>query len=152
MEIHSSVFENQKPIPMRYTCEGEDLSPPLTFAGVPQGTKSLVLIVDDPDAPRGTFDHWIVWNIPPTLAGLSEGAKELFSKNSAVKQGLNGFQDKKYRGPCPPPGKPHRYFFKLYALDNLLDLKEGVSKQEVEKAIQGHTLEKAELIGTYQRS
>lgn len=150
MEIHS-VFENQKPIPTRFTCEGEDLSPPLTFSGVPKGTVSMVLIVDDPDAPRGTFDHWIVWNIPPTLEGLSEGAEELFSKNTAVKQGLNGFKDLSYRGPCPPPGKPHRYYFKLYALNTLLNLKEGVSKQEVEKAIEGHILEKAELMGTYQR-
>lgn len=150
MIIQSKVFEHQKPIPIRYTCEGEDLSPPLAFSGIPKAAKSLVLIVDDPDAPMGTFDHWIVWNIPPTLTGISEGAKELF-ENNKVLQGRNGYGNNFYGGPCPPPGKPHRYFFKLYALDTLINLKEGVSKSEVEKAMKGHILEQAEVIGTYQR-
>ena len=145
-----SVFEDQKPIPAKYTCEGDDVSPPLKFLNVPKNTKSLVLIVDDPDAPRGTFDHWIVWNIPPTLLALSEGAKELF-ENAKVKQGINGFNVVEYKGPCPPPGKPHRYFFKLYALDKELNYPEGTSKKEIEKAIQDHILEKAELVGTYKR-
>lgn len=146
-----SVFEYQMPIPAKYTCEGQNLSPPLTF-GIPTGTKTLVLIVDDPDAPKGTFTHWTVWNIPPEVQSLSEGAKELFTKGSTVKQGINDFGQTRYGGPCPPPGKPHRYFFKLYALDAPIDLKEGANKQEVEKAMKGHIIDKAQLVGTYQRS
>lgn len=149
--IVQSVFEQQKPIPVKYTCKGEDLSPPLQFKEIPQQAKSLVLLVDDPDAPSGTFDHWIVWNIPPSIHELSEGAKELFDREFQVKQGINGFQQKKYRGPCPPPGKIHHYYFKLYALDTLLDLNEGASKSDVEQAMKGHIVEEAELIGTYQR-
>lgn len=140
-----SVFENHQPIPARYTCDGEDVSPFLRFMNTPKNTKSLAIIVDDPDAPRGTFDHWIIWNLPPDLKQLSEG-----ESSSSAKQGTNGFQQTGYRGPCPPPGKPHRYFFKLYALDALLPLSEGASKHELEQAMQGHILEKAELIGTYQ--
>lgn len=149
--IVESVFEYQKPIPVKYTCEGENVSPPLKFGEIPKESKSLVIIVDDPDAPRGTFDHWIVWNIPPQLTALSEGAKELFTKGSIAKLGTNGYQDTNYRGPCPPPGNSHRYFFKIFALDNMLDLPYGATKQEVEKAMEGHILDKATLIGTYQR-
>ena len=145
-----SVFENQQPIPAKYTCDGEDVSPALQFMNVPEKAKSLAIIVDDPDAPRGTFDHWIIWNLPPDLKKLSEGGKEMKQFSSHPKQGINGFQQTRYRGPCPPPGKPHRYFFKLFALDTLLDLTEGATKQELENAMKGHILEKAELIGTYQ--
>jgi Raf kinase inhibitor-like YbhB/YbcL family protein len=144
MKIESSAFQNQQPIPRKYTCEGTDVSPPLTFSGIPAGTQSLALIVDDPDAPMGTFDHWIVWDIPANSTALAEGAR-------VPKQGTNHFREKRYRGPCPPPGKPHRYFFKLYALDTMLDLEEGASKEELEASIKGHILGKAELIGTYQR-
>ncbi len=146
-----SVFEAQQPIPTKYTCEGENISPPLKFFQIPSGAKSLVLIIDDPDAPRGTFDHWIVWNIPPQVKELSEGAPELKKLASSVKQGSNGYQKLNYQGPCPPAGKPHHYHFKLYALDTLLNLQEGASKQEVEQAMQGHISAYAELIGTYQR-
>lgn len=146
-----SVFESQQSIPAKYTGDGEDLSPPLRFLQVPSQAKSLVLIVDDPDAPRGTFDHWIVWNIPPHVNQLSEGAPELERANPKVKQGINGFKETVYRGPAPPPGQPHRYIFKLYALDVLLSLPEGASKQQVEKAMKGHVLNQAELIGIYQR-
>ena len=149
--IIESIFQNQKPIPIQYTCDGDDISPPLKFQGIPSHAKSLVLIVDDPDAPRGTFDHWIVWNIPPHIQSLSESAKELFEEERTIKQGLNDFKELSYRGPCPPAGKPHRYFFKLYALDTLLNLEEGASKQEVEKAMQGHILDQTALVGTYQR-
>lgn len=149
--IIESVFEAQQAIPDKYTCEGENLSPPLKFFQIPSGAKSLVVIVDDPDAPHGTFDHWIIWNIPPHLKELSEGAPELEKFSSSVKQGLNGFKKLDYQGPCPPAGKPHHYHFKLYALDTLLDLREGASKQEVEQAMKGHILEHSELIGTYQR-
>lgn len=149
--IVQSVFEHQMPIPVKYTCKGEDLSPPFQFKEIPKQAKSLVLLMDDPDAPNGTFDHWIVWNIPTSTHALSEGAKELFNQGSQVKQGVNGFQQQKYRGPCPPPGKMHHYYFKLYALDTFLDLKEKASKMDVEQAMKGHIIEKAELIGTYQR-
>lgn len=149
--IIQTVFEDGQPIPAKYTCSGADVSPSISFLNVPNGTKSLVLIVDDPDAPRGTFDHWVVWNISPDVKSLSEGAKELFGKGSQAKQGTNGFGNAAYNGPCPPPGKPHRYFFKLYALDTLLNIKEGSFKKDVEKAMQGHILDQVEIIGTYQR-
>ncbi|MBA3721156.1 MAG: YbhB/YbcL family Raf kinase inhibitor-like protein [Parachlamydiaceae bacterium] len=148
--IIESVFEYQKPIPLKYTCSGENVSPPLKFLNVPSSSKTLVLIMDDPDAPVGVFDHWVVWNIPPTFQGLSEGAKELFS-NAKVKQGTNGYNVVGYKGPCPPPGKVHRYFFKLYALNTELTLPEGSSKKDVEKGMKGHIIEEAELVGTYQR-
>lgn len=143
-----SVFESQQPIPSKYTCDGENVSPPLRFFQIPTGAKSLVLIVDDPDAPRGTFDHWIVWNLPPHLTEIPEGKE--FSGSSSTKHGLNGFGKMNYQGPCPPPGKPHHYHFKLYALKGQLTLPEGSKKQDVEKAMDGLIIEKAELIGTYQ--
>lgn len=146
--IIQSVFEAQQPIPAKYTCDGENVSPPLQFHQIPQGAKSLVLIVDDPDAPRGTFDHWIVWNLPPNLKELSEGAEELHKL--MAKQGINGFRKSFYQGPCPPQGKPHHYHFKLYALSKSLELPEGSTKQEVEKAMAPFILEQAELVGTYQ--
>lgn len=144
MEIKSSAFNHGKPIPKKHTCEGEDISPMLTFHNVPKGTQSLALIVDDPDAPRGTFDHWIGWNLNPDHLTLSEG-------ESLPVQGKNGFGEIGYRGPCPPPGSPHRYFFKLYALDTKISLPSGSSKRQLEEAIKGHVIEKAELFGTFQR-
>ena len=145
-----SVFESQQPIPAKYTCDGENVSPPLRLLQIPQGANSLVLIVDDPDAPRGTFDHWIVWNLPPNLKEITEGAEEFHQLTPAPKQGINGFRKVDYQGPCPPPGKAHHYHFKLYALKGQLALPEGSTKQEVEKAMQGLIIEKAELVGTYQ--
>lgn len=144
MEITSPAFEQHATIPQKYTCEGEDVSPQLIFADIPAGTKSLALIVDDPDAPGGTFDHWIIWDLKPNLRTLAEG-------ESAGKQGKNSYQELRYRGPCPPPGKPHRYFFKLYALDTTINIPEGSSKKQLEQAMEGHILGKAELIGTYQK-
>lgn len=149
MQIES-VFESQQFIPAKYTCDGENVSPPLRFMQIPQGAKSLVLIVDDPDAPRGTFDHWVVWNLPPNLKEIKEGAKELAQLTPVPKQGLNGFQKAFYQGPCPPSGKVHHYHFKLYALSGQLTLPEGSTKQEVEKAMQGLILEKTELVGLYE--
>lgn len=144
LKITTPSFHNLQPIPRLYTCEGKDIPPPLDIAGIPAGTKSLALIVDDPDAPRGTFDHWIAWNIAPTTLHIDE-------KTAIPKQGRNGFGDMRYRGPCPPPGKPHRYFFKLYALDALIELPMGSSKAQLESAMDGHILDKTELVGTYQR-
>jgi len=145
MLIESPAFEHHSPIPQKYTCEGEDVSPPLIFQDIPKSTKSLALIVDDPDAPRGTFDHWIVWNIEPNNSKLAENATLSY-------QGKNHFNEVKYRGPCPPPGNPHRYFFKLFALDTTLSLQKGSSKSQLEEAMEGHILGRAELIGTYKRS
>src|SRR5271154_1326826 len=110
MQIESPAFAEQQQIPQRYTCDGEDLSPPLQFLDVPKGVASYAIIVDDPDAPRGTFDHWVGWNIGKEAFGLKEGDR-------TPKEGVNGFGSRGYRGPCPPPGKPHRYFFRLFALD-----------------------------------
>lgn len=144
MQIESPVFQNHQAIPAKYTCEGENVSPPIVFRDLPRGTKSLALILDDPDAPMRTFDHWIVWNIPADTKTLQEGAK-------VSKQGKNDFRKIGYGGPCPPPGNSHRYFFKAYALDVELDLPEGVSKSQLEEAMEGHILGKAELVGIYQR-
>jgi len=144
MKIGSSAFEERAAIPVKYTCEGDDISPPLTFQDVPTNTKSLALIMEDPDAPSGTFDHWIVWNLAPDLKGLSEGAH-------VPAQGTNHFGEMRYRGPCPPKGKVHRYYFKLYALDTLLDLPQGATKEELEEAMDGLMLDEAEYVGTYQR-
>lgn len=144
MQIESSAFANKEKIPSTYTCEGQDISPPLKFSGIPAKAKSLALIVDDPDAPSGTFDHWIAWNLPATTTELKEGA-------SFPNEGSNGFGATRYRGPCPPRGKPHRYFFKLYALDTMLDLENGSTKDGLLNAMKGHILKQAELVGTYQR-
>lgn len=146
-----SIFINQQPIPVKYTCEGLDVSPPLRFINVPSGSKSLVLIVEDPDAPKGTFDHWLVWNIPPQVKEVSEGAAELFDRYKQVRQGLNGYNTADYRGPCPPPGKVHHYLFKLYALDKELSLPIGASKQELQRSMKESILAEAVLVGTYER-
>lgn len=144
MQIVSSAFEQYQEIPKRFTCDGEDLSPPLVFRGAPKGVKSYAVIVEDPDAPRGTFDHWIAWNIPSESTGLLEGDK-------VPREGKNSFGTLGYRGPCPPPGKAHRYFFRIFALDTSLSLPEGANKQDVLNAMEGHVLAQAELVGTYKR-
>lgn len=144
MHIESPAFEAHQTIPKKFTCEGEDTSPPLTIQDVPKGTKSLALIVDDPDAPSGVFVHWLIWNMDPISLQIVEG-------QSFPSQGRNDFGELDYRGPCPPKGKPHRYFFKLYALDTKLDLPAGSSKKQLEETMEGHIIGKAELIGKYQR-
>ena len=144
LKIESKAFGDGGEIPMDYTCDGNDLSPPLKFINVPEGTKSLALIVDDPDAPGGTWVHWVLWNIPPAMPGISEGENLFYGR------GKNDFKTLVYGGPCPPSGT-HRYFFKLYALDTMLDLEEGASKKQLEKRMKGHVIESAQLIGTYKR-
>ena len=140
--ITSPAFENNGFIPSKYTCDGDDVNPPLNIEGVPEETQSLVLMVDDPDAPMGTWDHWIVWNIDPT--GKIE-------ENSIPGiEGLNNFRKHSYGGPCPPSGT-HRYFFKVYALDRKLDLHLNSRKRDVERVMKGHILAKGELIGLYKR-
>jgi hypothetical protein len=144
MKLTSPVFENNGMIPARYTCQGEDVSPPLEIKEVPENTQSLALIVDDPDAPSGTWVHWVVWDIPTDKVAINED--EVLGK-----QGKNDFGKLDYGGPCPPSGT-HRYFFRLYALDFVPDLEEGVTKDELMQVIEGHTIEKTELVGKYSKS
>jgi Raf kinase inhibitor-like YbhB/YbcL family protein len=146
MIITSPNFGAGEVIPARFTCDGGDANPELRIQGVPVEAKSLVLIMDDPDAPGGTFTHWTVWNIDPRTGVIAEGSAPL----GAV-EGKTSFGRRGYGGPCPPPGKPHRYFFKLYALDTVLNLEPEVSVSELKNAMQGHIVAEAELMGTYQR-
>lgn len=141
--VKSPVFENNKLIPVKYTCDGADVNPHLTIEGVPDETKGLVLIVDDPNAPMGTFDHWIVWNIPPDT-------REIEENNIPGTEGISSFRKHGYSGPCPPYGT-HRYFFKVYALDIKLDLRTNSTKKDVEKAMKGHTLAEGVMVGLYRR-
>ncbi len=150
MKIESSAFGSGQPIPQKYTCDGPDVSPPLSWSDAPPGTKTFALIADDPDAPMGTWVHWVIFSLPPQTNALPEGVAKTESAAGGV-HGRNDFGKTGYGGPCPPPGKPHRYFFKLYALDTTLNLRAGATKQDVEKAMQGHVLAQAELMGTYQR-
>ncbi len=141
--VKSPAFENNERIPMKYTCDGADVNPPLTIEEVPEETKTLVLIVDDPDAPMGTFDHWVVWNIPAVTLRIEENTVPGI-------EGLSSYRKHAYGGPCPPYGT-HRYFFKVYALDTHLDLKLNSTKRDVEKAMRGHILAEGELVGLYSR-
>ena len=150
-EIKSSSFENGQRIPALYTCSGKDMSPPLTWADVPQGTKSLLLICDDPDAPAGTWVHWVIYAIPPETKGFEENVPPRKTLSNHSMQGRNDFQRIGYGGPCPPPGLPHRYFFKLYALDATLEAEPGLTKSQVLKAMEGHILGKTELMGKFGR-
>ena len=151
LQITSTAFSEGQTIPAKYSCEGSDASPPLKWTNAPANTKSFALIADDPDAPAGTWVHWVLYDLPPNTTGLPEDvAKTQFIAGNA-KQGLNSWPRLGYGGPCPPPGKPHRYFFKLYALDTMLDLKPGATKKEVEAAMKGHVLAEGQLMGTYQR-
>ena len=151
MRLISSMFEHREKIPAQYTCDGNDMSPPLTISDVPDGVKSLVLIMDDPDAPAGIWDHWVVFNIPPDVTEIPESQEPRQTGGQAPGvSGKNSFGTLGYGGPCPPD-REHRYFFKLYALDVELDLPEGASKAEVEQAMAGHIIEQAELTGLYAR-
>ena len=153
MRLTSTAFNNQSAIPTMYTCEGKDISPPMAWSDIPVGTKSLALIVDDPDAPdpaapKMTWVHWVLYNLPATNGGLPEGVKTL---PVGTKEGLNDWKRTGYGGPCPPIGR-HRYFHKLYALDTMLpDLKQP-TKVKLEEAMKGHIIGEAQLMGTYQKS
>jgi Raf kinase inhibitor-like YbhB/YbcL family protein len=149
--IQSSDFANGGDIPRAFTCDGEDRSPALSWSGAPEGTKAFVLIADDPDAPAGTWVHWVIFNIPAKTQSLPPGVEKKEQLPDGSKQGRNDFRKIGYGGPCPPPGKPHRYFFKLYALGAELGLQAGASKADVEQAMTGHILTKAELMGRYKR-
>ena len=145
MKITSSAFQNNSSIPSLYTCDGANINPPLTFSDIPAGAKSLALIMDDPDAPSGTWDHWLFWNLPPSVTEIKEGVPP-----AEAIVGVNSWPKIAYGGPCPPD-REHRYFFKLYALDTMLNLSRGSTKKEVESAMSGHIIAQAELVGKYNR-
>jgi Raf kinase inhibitor-like YbhB/YbcL family protein len=147
----SPAFPNGEPIAARYTCDGADLSPALAWSEVPAASQSLALIADDPDAPAGTWTHWLLWNIPARATLLAENAPKIDVLDNGARQGINDFQRIGYGGPCPPPGKPHRYFFRLFALDARLDLKPGATRAQLELAIQPHLLAETHWMGTYKR-
>jgi len=149
--IESKAFQPKEKIPTQYTCDGEDLSPPLSWNDPPQGTKSFALISDDPDAPVGTWVHWVVYHIPADVRELTEGLPKTDTLENGSVQGMTDFRRVGYGGPCPPPGKPHRYFFKLFALDTALSLPAKAKKADLLSAMNGHILAQAELIGLYQR-
>jgi Raf kinase inhibitor-like YbhB/YbcL family protein len=149
--LKTTVFTDGGAIPKKYTCDGADVSPALNWHEAPTGTQSFALIADDPDAPVGTWTHWIIWNIPAKTSALPEGVPKVGDSGDGARQGKNDFKRIGYGGPCPPSGNPHRYFFKLYALDAKLDLKAGASRGELEPAINGHLLAHTELMGTYGR-
>ena len=152
MKISSTAFAEGNPIPMRHTCDGEDVSPPLEWTLPPPGTRSLALICDDPDAPAGTWVHWVLYGLPPEIRELAEMVPAVERLPSGAKQGVNDFRRVGYGGPCPPPGRAHRYYFKLYALDAAPDLRPRATKQELVRAMSGHILAEAQLMGTYQRA
>ncbi len=145
LTIASPAFKHNGSIPEKYTCDGADVNPPLLIEGVPPGAKSLALIVDDPDAPRGTWVHWVVWGMDPKTREIKEN-----SVPAGAKQGMNDFRKRNYGGPCPPSGT-HRYFFKLYALDTAPDPGPGTTKAALENAMKGHVLTEAGITGLYKR-
>lgn len=150
-QIKSKAFDNKASIPSEYTGDGPDISPPLEWANAPDGTKAFVLICDDPDAPGGTWVHWVLYDIPGGTSDLVEAMSKDKNVLGTAKQGRTDFGRVGYGGPAPPPGKPHRYFFKLYATDTETGLGSGASKAQVLSAIEGHVLAETQLMGTYQR-
>lgn len=151
LTVTSSAFREGQSIPAKYTCQGEDVSPPLQWDAPPEGTKSLALICDDPDAPVGTWVHWVLYGLPPGTRQLPERVPARETLPDGARQGVNDFRRVGYGGPCPPPGKPHRYFFKVYALDRAVDLPPRATKAQLLQAISGHVLAEGQLMGTYQR-
>lgn len=152
LSLESPAFTHNADIPRRYTADGEDRSPPLRWSDVPNEAKTLALIVEDPDAPSGAFLHWIAFNIPATVDHLAEGAPHRGDYTDGTLQGRNDFEGFGYGGPKPPKGQTHRYVFKLFALDDRLQLEPGAQRAEVELAMQGHVLASTELLGRYRRS
>jgi Raf kinase inhibitor-like YbhB/YbcL family protein len=148
--LSSSTFEEGGTIPPKYTCDGEDMSPPLKWEGIPEGTRSIALISDDPDAPMGTWVHWVMWNIPPEARGLPEHVPPDPQLPDGSHQGITDFGRPGYGGPCPPSGT-HRYYFKVYALGTTLDLPTSARKADLLKAVEGHVLAEGQLMGRYSR-
>ena len=149
--LSSPAFDPGKPIPKQYTCDGRDVSPPIRWSDVPAKATSLALICDDPDAPAGTWVHWVIYDIPAATIELREAVPPDENLSGGARQGVNDFRKVGYGGPCPPPGKPHRYFFKLYALDGPTGLEPRATKDDVLKAVKGHVVGETQLVGTYQR-
>lgn len=148
--LTTTAFDNGAMIPKKFTCDGKDISPPLTWTEPPKGTKSFAIIVDDPDAPSGTWVHWVLYDVPADTRELTEGIRKDRQLPNGALQGRNDFGKIGYNGPCPPKGASHRYFFKLYALDSRTNLKTGASKSDLERAMKGHVLTQAEIIGRFQ--
>jgi Raf kinase inhibitor-like YbhB/YbcL family protein len=155
LEVKSSAFKNAGEIPRKFTCDGQDVSPGLAWTGLPKATKSLAIIMDDPDAPPGTWVHWILYDIPGDSSGLEEGVPKKEALGNGAKHGLcwgvEDFDRVGYYGPCPPPGTPHRYYFKVYALDKALGIAPRATKNGLLKAMEGHILAQGELMGKYKR-
>ena len=150
--VKSSAFPNGSEIPRKYTCAGENVSPGLSWSEVPNQARALALIAEDPDAPAGTWTHWVMWNIPAHATSLSEGvAPSHESLPNGARQGKNDFGRIGYGGPCPPPGRPHRYFFRLYALSAMLEVQPGAARSELESAMKPHVLAQAEWMGLFKR-
>jgi len=150
-EIASEAFSQGKTIPTQYTCDGPDVSPPLRWSDAPKGAREFALICDDPDAPRGVWVHWVLWGISSDTHSLPEGLGKKAPLSPGMKEGVTDFGRPGYGGPCPPPGKPHRYFFKLYALDAPVTVAGKGSKEQLLEAMEGHILGTAELMGAYGR-
>jgi Raf kinase inhibitor-like YbhB/YbcL family protein len=152
IQITSNAFQEGKTIPIKYTCDGNDRSPALSWSNTPEDAETLALICEDPDAPSGTFVHWIIYNISPAVTGLPEGLPTAELLPDGAIQGQNDFKRIGYGGPCPPPGdNAHHYFFRLYALDTTIELPAGAGREEFARAIEGHILAGGFLMGTYQR-
>lgn len=151
IKLTSDAFQNEETIPIKYTCDGKDISPPLRWSEFPEETKNFALICDDPDAPGGTWVHWVLYNIPDSITSLPEGVPTKKVVMDSIYQGINDFRKTGYGGPCPPRGPAHRYFFKIYALDSEVDLEPGATKEELLKAMEKHILAEGELIGKYSR-
>jgi len=151
IQLTTTAFTDGNPIPTEFTCDGSDVSPELKWTGVPASTKSLALICDDPDAPSGTFVHWVIYGIPPGENQLPKAVPSTPTLDSGARQGKNGFGTTGYRGPCPPRGGPHRYFFRLYALDAAIDAPAGASRAQIDGAMKGHIIAQGQLMGKYQR-
>jgi hypothetical protein len=150
--MRSGSFQHGHEIPMKYTCDGSDTSPQISWESVPEGTETLALIMDDPDAPGKVFTHWVIYNIPASRDELPEGVPAEKIVKKGCSQGMNDFKMMGYGGPCPPPGKPHHYRFHLYALDTILDVPSGASKNAILSAMKGHVLAENEIIGLYGRA
>jgi Raf kinase inhibitor-like YbhB/YbcL family protein len=150
IKLMSAAFKEGQPIPRGYTCDGTNVSPPLEWTGVPKSATTLAIVCDDPDAPAGTWVHWVLFNLPSDVIGTVENTPQTETLLGGGMQGLNDFKKIGYGGPCPPRGR-HRYFFKIYALDSELPLKPGASKADLEKAMEGHIVAQGQLIGTYSR-
>ncbi len=150
LNVTSTAFKNEGMIPAKYTCDGEDISPPLSWQAVPEGTQSIALIADDPDAPMGTWVHWVAWNIPAEQDGLDENIAKKPKLDNGTLQGITNFGTHGYGGPCPPSGT-HRYYFKIYALDTKLDVAGDSTKADLLNAMEGHILAQGQIMGKYKR-